>query len=494
MVRHAAPRRASRTRSTAAAARSTTADATCSSTATSRPTGHDFFDVGAFDGQPDHSPAGVVERRRRRRALHAARPRPGHRCRPRRRARRDTSSWGGVAWSADGQLALLRPPRRADAPVPRSGATASARRRRRRAGVRRSPTSASTSASAPTRSEQLDRHPPGSKTSSEVWLIPAADPTAAPRLVRAAADDVEYSVDTGATGSSSSPTSTRRDFRVMTAPLDAPGDWTELIAHVARAPDHVGSSRSPATSCCTSGATPSPRSACCSRDGRERCSTSAPSRTTSSSGANPEWDTTTLRLTLPVADDAGSVFDVDVVTGERTLRKQTPTPNVDLDRYVVGAAVGHRRRRHPGARRRRPPRRHARSTAPRPPSCTATAPTRLDAAVVLGRPAVAARPRRRVGARPPARWRRARPPAGTSTASCCTSATRSPTRSPCAEHLVAAGCADRRPAGDPRRQRRRPARRRLRHDAPDLLPGGRRRGAVRRRRHDDERRRPCRSR
>ena len=61
----------------------------------------------------------------------------------------------------------------------------------------------------------------------------------------------------------------------------------------------------------------------------------------------------------------------------------------------------------------------------------------VDAAVVLRRPAVAARPRRRVGARPPPRRRRARPRAGTSTASCCTSATRSPTRSPRAEHLVA---------------------------------------------------------
>ena len=28
------------------------------------------------------------------------------------------------------------------------------------------------------------------------------------------------------------------------------------------------------------------------------------------------------------------MYDVDVETGERTLRKQTPTPNVDLDRYA----------------------------------------------------------------------------------------------------------------------------------------------------------------
>ena len=36
---------------------------------------------------------------------------------------------------------------------------------------------------------------------------------------------------TGATGSSSSPTSTPRTSGSMTAPLDAPGEWTELLAH-----------------------------------------------------------------------------------------------------------------------------------------------------------------------------------------------------------------------------------------------------------------------
>ena len=51
-------------------------------------------------------------------------------------------------------------------------------------------------------------------------------------------------------------------------------------------------------------------------------------------GANPEWDTTSLRLSYQSLTTPASVYDVDVVTGERTLRKQTPTPGVDLDRYV----------------------------------------------------------------------------------------------------------------------------------------------------------------
>ena len=51
-------------------------------------------------------------------------------------------------------------------------------------------------------------------------------------------------------------------------------------------------------------------------------------------GANPEWDTTSLRVSYQSLTTPLSVYDVDVVTGERVLRKQTPTPGVDLTRYV----------------------------------------------------------------------------------------------------------------------------------------------------------------
>ena len=78
--------------------------------------GHDFFDVHAVDPSPDHSPAGVVERPRRRRALHAAGPRPRDRRRARRRADRHVvvGRRGVVERRA---VAVLRPPRRPDAPA-----------------------------------------------------------------------------------------------------------------------------------------------------------------------------------------------------------------------------------------------------------------------------------------------------------------------------------------------------------------------------------------
>ena len=83
-----APSRASRTRCSAAAA--SIDDATdvvldCNVEAE----GHDFFDVHAVDVVARPHAARLVERHRRRRALHAAGPRPRHRRRPPRRADRD---------------------------------------------------------------------------------------------------------------------------------------------------------------------------------------------------------------------------------------------------------------------------------------------------------------------------------------------------------------------------------------------------------------------
>ncbi|MBZ1532463.1 prolyl oligopeptidase family serine peptidase, partial [Leuconostoc mesenteroides] len=44
-------------------------------------------------------------------------------------------------------------------------------------------------------------------------------------------------------------------------------------------------------------------------------------------------DTTTLRISTQSLTEPPSVWDVDIETGERVLRKRTPTPGVDLDRY-----------------------------------------------------------------------------------------------------------------------------------------------------------------
>lgn len=65
---------------------------------------------------------------------------------------------------------------------------------------------------------------------SEVRLVPAADPLAAPILVKPRQPGVEYDVDVRGDTLFVHANDTHENFRLATAPLAAPGDWTTLIA------------------------------------------------------------------------------------------------------------------------------------------------------------------------------------------------------------------------------------------------------------------------
>ncbi len=69
---------------------------------------------------------------------------------------------------------------------------------------------------------------------SEVHMVPATDPLAPPRMIAARETGVEYSVDEGG-GTLYILTNAggAKDFKIVTAPADAPGrdNWTDLIAH-----------------------------------------------------------------------------------------------------------------------------------------------------------------------------------------------------------------------------------------------------------------------
>ncbi len=69
----------------------------------------------------------------------------------------------------------------------------------------------------------------GDHETSECWLVPAADPTAAPRLVRAREKGVEYDVDVRDGTVWVHANDTHENFRVATAPLEAPDAWKTLI-------------------------------------------------------------------------------------------------------------------------------------------------------------------------------------------------------------------------------------------------------------------------
>jgi oligopeptidase B len=64
---------------------------------------------------------------------------------------------------------------------------------------------------------------------SEVRLIPAADPLAAPILVKPRQKGVEYDVDEREGLLYVHTNDTHENFRLATAPLDSPGEWTTLI-------------------------------------------------------------------------------------------------------------------------------------------------------------------------------------------------------------------------------------------------------------------------
>jgi oligopeptidase B len=69
----------------------------------------------------------------------------------------------------------------------------------------------------------------GDHETSEVRLIPTADPLAPPLLVRAREEGVEYDVDERDDVLYIHANDTHENFRLATAPLDKPGEWTTLI-------------------------------------------------------------------------------------------------------------------------------------------------------------------------------------------------------------------------------------------------------------------------
>jgi oligopeptidase B len=174
----------------------------------------------------------------------------------------------------------------------------------------------------------------GSKLSSEALLIPAGDPTAAPHVVRQRQDDLEYAIDHWGDRFVIVTNLDAEDFRVMTAPLDAPDEWSELVPHV---PGRRITSADPFATHLVlhEWADAQPRLRLLFTDGHERIVELGDDPHDVEPGSNPEWTTTTVRFGYQSFTTPASVYEEDVRTGERTLLKQTPVPNADLDKYVA---------------------------------------------------------------------------------------------------------------------------------------------------------------
>lgn len=174
----------------------------------------------------------------------------------------------------------------------------------------------------------------GSKITSEQWLIPADDPTAEPTLVRPRTDGVEYDVDHWGDQLVVLTNLDAEDFRVMTAPEDQPGEWTELVAHEAgRKIDHVRPFADHLA--ILESVRMQPRMRVLFRDGTERVLPGLDAPHSLGFGSNRTWETDVLRVGMASMADPQRTVDINVRTGEQTLVKQQPTPNVDLDDYVA---------------------------------------------------------------------------------------------------------------------------------------------------------------
>mgnify|MGYP001594272867 CR=1 FL=1 len=292
----------------------------------------DFFSLGLFEVSPDHSMA-AWSADTDGSELHTVKIRNLDSGADTGDLLLATSAWGGSAWSADGtQLFYMMPDEQM-----------------RPHQVWRHTIGTPQSDDALVHEESDERFYLGvdlcrsgewivieaaSKTSSEAWLIPAHDPFAAPRLVRGREADLEYGIDHWGDRFVVLTNLDAEDFRVMTAPLDDPGTWTELVAHVpgqrivAIEPfaDHL---------LIHEWANAQQRIRILGVDGQCEAIDLGEEPHELELDSNPEWHATTVRYLYQSFTTPASIFEHDIATGHRTLLKQTPAPNVDLSLYVA---------------------------------------------------------------------------------------------------------------------------------------------------------------
>lgn len=172
-----------------------------------------------------------------------------------------------------------------------------------------------------------------SRTSTEVWVVPAAEPESPARSVLPRREDHEYAVEPWGEQFVILTNDQAEDFRVVTARHADPTVWTELVAHVPGR--RITSVEAFAGHLVLhEWADAQPRLRVLFPDGTERIVDTGDEPSDVELDRNPEHDTTLLRYSYQSLSTPSTIYETDVRTGEQHMLKQTPVLGVDLSQYV----------------------------------------------------------------------------------------------------------------------------------------------------------------
>ena len=183
-------------------------------------------------------------------------------------------------------------------------------------------------------------------TSSEWHVVPTANPMAAPRVIAPRRSEVEYSVEHGGGFFYIYTNDGARNFRIVRAPEDdpSPGNWKDWLAHrdtaflegidvfqrhavVRERTEGLGRLR--VTELTTN---------------HSHCVTFPESAYSVFVGSNPEFDTDVVRFTYASPVTPSSVYDYNMATEQRELKKRQEIPSgFDASRYEVQRRVARAR-------------------------------------------------------------------------------------------------------------------------------------------------------
>ena len=169
---------------------------------------------------------------------------------------------------------------------------------------------------------------------SEQRLVPAADPTAAPLLVKRRRAGVSYEVDVRGDTLFIRTNDDHVNFRVATASLKTPGEWSTLIAGSDR--DYITGIAAFTSYLAVQGRRDGlDRIVLRTDDGRETALPFTEAAYTASIGSNLEPDAPLLRLNYASMVTPATVYDYDVKAGALITRKVQQVPSgYDAGQYT----------------------------------------------------------------------------------------------------------------------------------------------------------------